>query len=86
MKRILTIVAVGPAFWARLLVTMSLSIAIPGVAAFAADCGPLKRAASIDLIRAPNGVQIVPVTINSVPKKLLLATAGGISTLSQSTP
>jgi predicted aspartyl protease len=52
-------------------------------AAWADDCGTLKQVSTVDLITlGPGGRVAVPVLINNVPKKLLLATAGGISSLS----
>src|SRR5450755_1794147 len=54
--------------------------------AWAEDCGPLKQLASVDLIPGPGGARMmVPVTINNVPKKLLLNTAGGFTTLTAAT-
>lgn len=52
-------------------------------AAEAADCGPLKQIAAIDLTAAPSGVSTLPVVINGSPRKLIFDTAAGRSTLSQ---
>ena len=50
--------------------------------AWAEDCGPLKQITSIDMVQAPQGPRIfVPVTINGMPRQMLLNTAGGISNL-----
>src|SRR3982751_2702869 len=73
----------GRGVWTGLLFVMAVSGSISSGSVFAAECGPLKQVASIDLVPAPSGVQMVPVSINGVPKKLLLATAGGISALSK---
>jgi len=45
------------------------------------DCGPLKLLTSVDLTPLPGGRMLVPVTINGVPKKMLLGTAGDFTTL-----
>jgi predicted aspartyl protease len=65
--------------------TVSLALMIlAGGPAFAQDCGPLKQAASLDLTPLGNGGQmLVPVTINGAEQKMLLNTAGGISSLTQ---
>jgi predicted aspartyl protease len=63
---------------------VALCLPLPA-ACFAADCAPLKQATSVDLISAPNGVRLVPVTINGVPKNFVFGTAAGMSTLSQGT-
>jgi len=49
----------------------------------AADCGPLQQVLSVDLIAAPSGVSMLPVTINGTQRKLLLDTAGGLTMLTQ---
>jgi hypothetical protein len=63
----------------------SLAILLPCLVqspAWAEDCGPLKQVTSIDMVPAPQGPRmLVPVTINGVPKQMLLNTAGGISNL-----
>jgi hypothetical protein len=51
--------------------------------AFADDCGPLQQAASVDLTMTPNGLPMVPVTLNGSPRKFLFGTAGSISTITQ---
>jgi len=61
----------------------SLAILLPCFVqspAWAEDCGPLKQITSIDMV--PQGPRmLVPVTINGIPKEMLLNTAGGISNL-----
>ncbi|HWU55285.1 MAG TPA: aspartyl protease family protein [Rhizomicrobium sp.] len=51
--------------------------------ALAEDCGPLKQISSLDMTVGPAGNYLVPVTINGMPEKMLLATAGGITSLRQ---
>jgi len=68
----------------RLWTAVALLAAVPGIG-YGAQCGTLKQAASINLIPALNGVQMVPVIINGTQKNLLLSTAGGISALSART-
>jgi predicted aspartyl protease len=52
----------------------------------AQDCGPLKRAISLDLQSGPAGLRMmVPVTINGVPKLFLLNTGGALTQLSRKT-
>jgi hypothetical protein len=60
-------------------------VILSGLAAptFADDCGPLQQAASVDVTMTPNGLPMVPVTLNGSPRKFLYGTAGGISTISQ---
>jgi hypothetical protein len=70
----------------RRLPALSAAILVSSViftAAYAADCGPLKQAAAIDLTAAPSGISMLPVTINGSPRKLIFDTAGGRSVLSQ---
>ncbi len=59
------------------------SILMGGAPAWAADCGPLKLVATMDLLPGPGGGPrvMVPVVVNNVPQKMLLSTAGGLSTL-----
>ena len=63
----------------------SLAILLPCFVqspAWAEDCGPLKQITSIDMVQAPQGPRMfVPVTINGMPRQMLLNTAGGISNL-----
>lgn len=63
----------------------SLAVLLPCFAqspALAENCGPLKQITSIDMVPAPQGARMfVPVTINGIPKQMLLNTAGGISSL-----
>jgi len=51
--------------------------------AHADECGPLQRAASMDITMTPNGLPMVPMTLNGSPRKFLFGTAGGISTISK---
>ena len=51
-------------------------------AALAEDC-PLKQVASVDMTVGPGGNFLVPVSINGTPQKMVLATAGGITSLRQ---
>jgi Aspartyl protease len=51
--------------------------------AHADECGPLQRAASVDITMTPNGLPTVPLTLNGSPRKFLFGTAGGISTISK---
>jgi hypothetical protein len=63
---------------------LGLIAALLGAAPALADaCKPLAKLTTVDLIAA-RGVYLIPVTINGTPQKLLLATAGGISTINQS--
>src|SRR5471030_437951 len=63
----------------------SLAILLPCFVqspAWADDCGPLKQITSVDMVPAAQGARmLVPVTINGMPKQMLLNTAGGISNL-----
>jgi len=54
-----------------------------GQTASAGDCKPLRQVASVDLVPMPNGIRLVPVTINGSQEKLVLATAAGFSALSE---
>ena len=63
---------------------MALALTCLGLQARADDCGPLKQFASLDLIPAGgSGQMLVPVTINGTRQQMVLATAGGISSLRQ---
>jgi hypothetical protein len=74
-------VSVGRAFGAVLLGFL-LALCRDGIAR-ADDCHPLTLLASVDLIPAANKrAEFVPVTINGVPKQMLLDTGGGISEIS----
>jgi hypothetical protein len=54
--------------------------------AHADDCQTLLRLTSMDMTPVPGGQRmLIPVTINGVPKKLLLGIAGGLTTLNDST-
>jgi hypothetical protein len=65
---------------------IALALAAMMSSAMAAeDCGPLKQVTSIDLIGGRNdGRFLVPVTINGMPKQMMLNTATGISNLQKS--
>jgi hypothetical protein len=52
--------------------------------AHADECGPLQRAASVDITMTPAGLPMVPMTLNGSPRKFLFGTAGGLSTISKS--
>jgi len=55
-----------------------------GTQSRAEDCGPLKQLASLDMTPAPGGgPMLVPVSINGTPQQMVLATAGGITSLRQ---
>src|SRR4051812_6244916 len=74
----------GAVMNAKFLAAAALCSAMLGTApALAADCGTLKLIASMDLLPGPGGGPrvMVPVIINQVPQKMLLSTAGGLSTL-----
>lgn len=61
---------------------LSALLSFSGGAALADDCGPLKQVASLDLTPLGNGGQMLaPVTINGSEQKMLVNTAGGISSL-----
>jgi hypothetical protein len=47
------------------------------------DCLPLRQFASIDAIPGAGGRLLLPVSINGTPQQMLLATAGGITSLRQ---
>jgi Aspartyl protease len=51
--------------------------------AHAEDCGPLKQVASVDVTMSPNGLPMVPVTLNGTPRKFLFGTGGGRSNITQ---
>ena len=51
--------------------------------ALADDCSVLKEVASIDMTVGTAGRYLVPVSINDKPQNMLLATAGGITSLRQ---
>ena len=51
--------------------------------AYGDDCGPLQQAATVDITMTPNGLPMVPVTLNGSPRKFLFGTAGGLSTISK---
>lgn len=62
-------------------ISLALTI-LTSSAAFAQDCGALKQVASLDMTPLGNGGQmLVPVTINGAEQKMLVNTAGGISSL-----
>ena len=63
--------------------TFAFALACLALGAQAEDCGPLKQIASLDMVPAPGGWMMVPVSINGSEQKMVLATAGGISTLRQ---
>jgi predicted aspartyl protease len=48
----------------------------------AAECGPLQSFATVDTVSGPNGMMLVPVRINDLPRFLLLDTGGGLSGIS----
>jgi hypothetical protein len=51
-------------------------------AALAEDCGPLKQIASLDMTPlGSGGLMLAPVSINGAEQKMLVSTAGGISSL-----
>lgn len=55
---------------------------ISSSAAMADDCGPLKQIASLDMTPLGNGgLMLAPVSINGSEQKMLVNTAGGISSL-----
>jgi len=64
----------------------SLAILLPSLLqspAWAEDCGPLKQIASLDMTVGTAGRYLVPVSINDTPQRMLLATAGSITSLRQ---
>jgi len=58
-------------------------LACLGSEARAEDCGPLKQIASLDMTVGTAGLFLVPVSINDTPQRILLSTAGGITSLRQ---
>ncbi len=67
----------------RLAYTVLLALVCLGGAANADDCGPLKQIASLDMTAGPGARMLVPVSINGQPQQMVLATAGGITSLRQ---
>jgi hypothetical protein len=65
------------------LVAAFLSLSVFAAPAHADDCGPLKKLFSLDLTSAPSGIASIPVIINSSPRRLEFAIAGGRSVLSE---
>jgi predicted aspartyl protease len=63
--------------------SLALAVLFQNSAALADDCGPLKQISSIDMTVGPGGNFLVPVAINGAPQKMLLATAGGITSIRQ---
>ena len=65
-------------------VLIAVTVLVPLVQrARASECKPLRQVASVDLVPMPNGIRMVPVTINGSQEKLVLATAAGLSALSE---
>jgi len=62
--------------------SLALAILLQNSAALAEDC-PLKQITSVDMTVTPGGSFLVPVSINGTPQKMVLATAGGITSLRQ---
>lgn len=65
------------------LIAVALAAAFASPPAWAADCGPLQQVMSLDLNVLPSGLSTVPVTINGSPRRFLLDTGGGMSTLTR---
>ena len=63
--------------------TLAFALSCLTTMARAEDCGPLKQISSLDMMALPGGRYTVPVTINGTQQQMLLATAGGITTLRQ---
>lgn len=66
-----------------LLGSLAVAVLFQNGNALADDCGPLKQIVSADMTVGPGGNFLVPVSINGAPQKMLLATAGGITSLRQ---
>src|SRR5580700_380197 len=67
-------------------VTMAALAAAPFLVSsvHAQQCGTLKEALSLNLQTGPAGLRMmVPITVNGVPKQLLLDTGGGVTQLSR---
>jgi hypothetical protein len=74
-----------PSTWNSLLLSAAvLAASALFASAYADDCGPLQRAATVDITMTPNGLPMVPMTLNGSPRKFLFGTAGGLSTISKS--
>jgi predicted aspartyl protease len=69
-------------FLSRAMLTLA-ALSFSTVTAIAADCGPLKEIASIDMTSVPSGLVMVPVLINGTPERFLVNTGGGRSTITQ---
>jgi len=63
--------------------TVAFALTCLTTVARADDCGPRKQITSRDMTALPGGRYTVPVTINGTQQQMLLATAGGITTLRQ---
>jgi len=63
--------------------SLAVAVLFQNGMALAEDCGPLKQIASLDMAVGPAGNYLVPVSINGMSQKMLLATAGGITSLRQ---
>jgi hypothetical protein len=73
-----------PSTWNPLpLSAAMLAVSALFASAYADACGPLQRATSVDITMTPNGLPMVPMTLNGSPRKFLFGTAGGISTISK---
>jgi hypothetical protein len=68
--------------WLALLGSAVISVLLGAAPAQADDCKKLAMLTSVDMIAA-RGIYMIPVTINGTPQKLLLATAGGISSINE---
>lgn len=69
---------VGP-----ILGSLAFAVLSQNTMALADDCGPLKQISSVDMTVGAAGNFLVPVSINGTPEKMVLATAGGITSLRQ---